>query len=196
MNVPLAAELDPARLASLLGSGISADLVSRMLAVPRLEASCRRLLDRRIGVSAPALPPTAEAALSLDGLALLALAHRAGAVWHAPLILSTIDGTAVRALVAAIGARARATAIRHAALAPPPEQGNALSPVAGQGSPLSAEMIAADGMASLAAWCESQPTGVGRRVMLRLPFSASVSIDDRYRRHAPPIVDALLSEAG
>lgn len=190
--------LDQVQLAAWLGHGMSADLLARMLALPRLEASCSRLLQARLGPwpdppNDPAQPSfAARMALlrDVDGLALLWLVQRAGAVWHASSILKTIEGAAVRSLVNSIGATLRLIAIRHASLAPVHVGGTAATddePSDRDGLALS---IARDGLGCFSAWCDAQPVAVGQRLRLLLPVKEVAA--DPYRMHGPVIVDALL----
>lgn len=191
--------LDQAQLAAWLGHGMSADLLARMLAVPRLEASCSRLLQERLGPwpDAPDDPAqynsfAARTALvrEFDGLALLWLAQQAGAVWNARSILKTIDGTAVRSLVNGIGAKLRLVAICHASLAPASVGGTAATGDEPADPDGLASCIARDGLGCLATWCGAQPVAVGQRLRLLLPGRGVPA--DPYQTHGPAIVDALL----
>lgn len=181
MNGVATAWAHPGRLADWLGHGIDVDLVSRMMAVPRLQARCSLLIDRRLGV----VQASAEQALalSLDGLGVVGLMQQAGAVWHGRAIIRVIDGADVRSLVREIGPGLRMLAIRHAALAPPeiePREAGALP-----------AFIAEDGLRCVIAWCVAQPGPVGRRLLLRLPHVAEP--DATHRAAGPAIVDALLA---
>lgn len=189
----LAPTLDPARVSEWLGHGITADLLGRMLAVPRLDAACQRVLERRLGPLPDAMSPAAAAALTMDGFALLGLAQRAGAVWHARAILRAIDRAAVRALLNVIGPSLRLVAIRHAGLASPPVPAGTGEDADGPPDPARlADAIASDGLACLAAWCAAQPAAISRRLLLRLPCPVSAEAP-RYP-HAPAVIDALLAE--
>jgi len=198
-------DVDPARFACWLGHGVTADLIARMLAVPRLETRCGHLLRERLGPwpdasGAPPCPARASVRAAhvrdLDGLALLWLAQQAGAIWHARSILRVIDGVAVRALVSGIGATLRLVAIRHAALAPADADGTTgveALPVDTLADPeLLARRIAHDGIGCLAAWCDAQPPALGQRVLLGLP--APWLPTDAYRAYGPPILDVLLDD--
>lgn len=187
-----AGTLDPVRFADWLGHGVTPDLLCRVLAVPRLDSACRRLLDRRIGIVPEQLTSATATALTLDGLALLSLAQQAGAVWHGRAILQIIDGAEVRALVDAIGPGLRLAAIRHADLA-----GGIPATGSGIDGPLDparlAGAIASDGAGCLAAWCAAQPLAVGVRLLLRLPpFPAAVGA--AHHAYGPAIIGALLDE--
>lgn len=185
---------DPVRFAEWLDHGVTPDLLGRMLAVPRLAAACRRVMDKRLGPLPASLEATAMVASHMDGLALLGLAQRAGAVWHARAVLRVIDGEAVRALVQVIGPAPRLVAIRHSALAPadPLPEADAV----GDGPPAPARLgvlMAADGLCCLHAWCAAQCSALGERILLRLP-PASVAVTAAHRLHGPAILDALLAE--
>lgn len=199
MTAPHPIDLDPARLGAWLGHGMSANLLARMLAVPRLEAGCNRLLQERLGPwPDPGLNVVSTKRMTLvrqlDGLALLWLAQQAGAVWHARLILRAIDGVAVRDLVTVIGATLRLVAIRHAFLAPEEGRKTIEAEAQAEDEPADphrlAERIAQDGLGCFAAWCDAQPAAVGQRLLLRLPGPGIVPAP--YRTHGPAILDALL----
>lgn len=188
----LIAAFDPERFAEWLGHGLSSEMLGRILAVPRLEAACTRLVERRIGPLTGHEHPAGAVVGGMDGLALLWLAQRAGAVWHACAILRVIDGAAVRALVKQIGPVLRDVAIRHAGLA----AGIAAGRQDGEELADPAELagrIASDGLGCVAAWCDAQPPALGRRVLLAMPCAARA--DARHRAHGPAIVDALLETA-
>ncbi len=183
MSVAATAWAHPQRLAEWLGHGVDAELVARMMGVPRLQARCSALIDRRLGPVQPS--PTQARALSLDGLGVAGLVQQAGAVWHGRTVIRIIDGVEVRSLVAQLGPGLRMLAIRHAALAPQevePKPSRALPAV-----------IADDGLRCVIAWCVAQPGPAGRRLLLRLPHVAEP--DALHRANGPPIVDALLQEA-
>ena len=182
MNDAATAWAHPQRLAEWLGHGVDVDLVGRMMLVPRLQARCGVLINRRLGdvVQASAAQ---NLALSLDGLGVAGLVQQAGAVWHGRAIIRVIDGVEVRSLVSEIGPGLRMLAIRHAALAPPeagPRTGETL-----------AAFIAHDGLCCVIAWCLAQPGAVGRLLLLRLPHVAEP--DAKHRTSGPPILDALLA---
>ncbi len=172
----------PRRLAEWLGHGLDVELVSRMTAVPRLQARCSRLIDRRLGEVVQA-SATQAVALSLDGFGVIGLMQQAGAIWHGRSIIRVIDGADVRSLVGEIGPGLRMLAIRHAALAP--------LEVEPQAAGTLPAFIAEDGLRCVIAWCLAQPGAVGRRLLLRLPQVAEP--DARHRASGPPIVDALLA---
>lgn len=182
MNDAATAWAHPRRLAEWLGHGVDVELVGRMTAVPRLQARCSMLIDRRLGDVVHASPAQALA-LSLDGLGVAGLMQQAGAIWHGRTIIRVIDGAEVRSLVGEVGPGLRMLAIRHAALAPPevePRTGGALP-----------AFIADDGLRCVIAWCLAQPGAVGRRLLLRLPHVAEP--DATHRTSGPSIVDALLA---
>jgi len=129
----------------------------------------------------PVLSSDGAALMALDPDAIEALALRAGAIWHGRAMSQAIGGSAVRALVGAIGVELRQLGLaqgwrRQSARA-------ALDP----------ERIAADlhqdGLACLHAWCLAQPPPLGRRVALRLPSLPEPS--DEHLAIGPGIVVAL-----
>lgn len=97
----------------------------------------------------------------MDRDALRALSLRAGAVRHARAVLRVIDGAALRDLVSAIGADARADALRWHSLDPE-------APQAGDAMPLG-ERVGHAGQRCLHGWCDLQPPAIGARVRLLLP---------------------------
>lgn len=174
----------PQRLADWLGHGVDAELVSRILGVPRLLRRTGRLIGDRLG--SPAGSAMQMRALSLDGFALLGLAQQAGLIWHARTIVRAIDGPDVRALIEMIGAGGRTFAIRHAALAPMD------APVVSV--PALPEAIRANGARCLVAWSDAQQEPVGRRLVLRLSTCDEPST--LHRTDGLRIVETLLgSEA-
>jgi len=149
----------PARVAALLGHGVSEALASRLLASDRLAARVLGVVETRLG-ELPALDSTQARALAMDADAIAELRLRAGAVWCGNAIAAVVGGPAVRELNAAIGEGLRLLALRGRALAQP----------VGIASP---EAIAAAlpgvGAGCLAAWCACQPAPLAARMAMRAP---------------------------
>lgn len=155
----------PARVAALLGHGMSEDLAARLLASSRLAARLDGVLQHRLG-PLPALDAAQARALDLDAPGWALLQRQAGAVWHGNAIAAVVNGDALRELVAEIGEGLRAWALRGRALAQP------------AGAAAVADLAAAipsAGAMCVAAWCAAQPSPVRARVALRLPEELPVA---------------------
>ena len=178
----------PGAIASLLGAGIQAPLVDRMLAKP----STRKRLDVELNARLGTLPSDRTALqdhiLLLDPPKLVTLALQAGAVWHASFIARVYDGASVRALAERIGPEFREAAIAdlasNPALAtlPHPDLDLEKLPAA----------IARDGAACLVAWCECQPRPIGWRILLKLRISSKPTA--HHAQIGSAIVDRLLEK--
>ncbi len=169
------------RIALLLGFGVSPALVTRLVRSPRLQARLAPVVVSRLG--ALAVPDKWQAAaLAMLPDELHDLANRTGAVWHAGAIARIIDGPSRRTLVGALGENTYELALAGIALAQP----------VGYPAPSPAslvEAVAADGAASLAAWCEAQPPSIAARLRLMRP---DVSFDATHAKTGPGIVAWLL----
>src|SRR5258708_1534252 len=111
MTSPAQEWVDPDRFAQWIGCGVPVELVTRMLANQRLKSRCGDFIRGRLGSASPSA--IQAAALLLDDANLTALTHRIGAVWYAERITGLIDGSAVRDLIAKVGAELRLFAIRN-----------------------------------------------------------------------------------
>ena len=176
---------NPAAMASLLGHGIPAGLVERMMAAP----SSRTRLDGELRGRLGTLPDDVTAAQShlllLDPAGLVHLALRAGAIWHAGAIARVHDGATVRALVERIGPEFREVAL--ADLADHPRVAAAEpSGIGLDGMPVA---IARDGTACLIAWCEGQPRAIGWRVLMRLRMTGQPT--SQHAELGPSIVERM-----
>ena len=162
----------PERLAAVLGPGVPAAVVARLVQSPRLQTRLTALMVSRLGELGPVTPSQAKA-LALMPDALVALSRRAGAVWHAGALARTIDGPGRRSLAAAIGEDDYGTALAGLFLAPPAE-------VLHHPSVDLIGMIATDGAACLAAWCGKQPATVAGRLNLSRPDAQAGAAHDRF----------------
>lgn len=171
---------DEASLSEWLG-GVPREAIRRLAGSGRFARRLEAIVEDRLGPMPVVLPADCAAVLALDGDALQELALRAGAVWHGRAISQAISGSAVRSLIAAIGAELRQLGL---------EQGWRRQ---GISAPFNPEQIASDlqqdGQACLHAWCRGQPPSVGRRVALRLPPLPEP--DDEHLAIGPGIIAAL-----
>ena len=181
----------PAAMASLLGHGIPAGLVERMLTVPHIRARLDAELRERLGELPAELTPAQAGVASLDQTGLLHLTLRSGAVWHAATIARAHDGATVRALVERIGPEFREAALADLAGHPRAAAAGAVDP----GLDDMPTAIARDGTACMVSWCEAQPRAVGWRILLRLRTGGRPS--PRHAEFGPAIVERLAaSDAG
>lgn len=160
----LVLDAKPAQLAALLGATVPPALVEDMVRSPRLRARLAGLLPARLG-DVGAIDSVQGALLAMNRDALLSLALRAGAVWHAAAIKRIVEGAAIRTLVERIGEAQRRVALAGAALAPEAE-------LAAPSPDAIADAVPTDGAACLAAWCEAQPWPVAIRLRLLRPEAA------------------------
>ncbi len=188
---------EPALAAPLIAPGLSADTARRLLVSPRLAGRASRLLADRLGWGdAAALEPADLALASASGAALQAVALCAGAVWHVRRLRSLVLGTDIALLVTRLGEATRATALRHAALAP--EAGGDSS--ATDDAAALADDVERDGMRCVAAWIDALPDWAAARMRLKWqggsesPVDAQ-GLDAEARGAAVRIVRALAAEA-
>lgn len=167
------------RVAALIGYGVSPALVARLVRLPRIEAKLAALLTTRWGPLGP-LDPGRSAILAMGDDDLLALASRAGVVWHAGAIARVIDGPSRQELVDRLGPGDYDLALAGLHLA------RSVEAPAGAVSP---EAIAADGSACLAAWCDAQPPAIADRLRLIRPAASPAAV---HHATGPAIVAWLL----
>lgn len=166
------------RVAALIGHGVSPGLVARLVRLPRIEAKLAALLTTRWGSLGP-LDHGQSAVLAMGDDDLGALASRAGVVWHAGAIARVIDGASRQDLVERLGPGGYELAMAGLRLARPVETDAVASP----------DMIAADGSACLAAWCDAQPPAIADRLRLIRPAASPASV---HHASGPAIVAWLL----
>jgi len=161
-------EIRPERLAGHVAPGLPAAVAARLLASPRLGARARALAERvaaAAGDALAALPP-AEAALARAALThagregLARAAVLAGAAWNAPRVRALLRAADVAAFAEAFGRDARAAALAHGDLAPPP---------AADHLPLH-EAVLADGAILLLGWRDALPAPVPDALALTWPL--------------------------
>lgn len=159
----------PTAMASLLGHGISAALIERMLSQPHLRERLDLALSERLGPLPAEMTDAQITIMALNTAGLTRLALRAGAAWHAHQIAKVYDGQGVRTLVERIGPEFRDVAL--ADLAARDDRLSEPRPVEVAAADLPGA-IARDGTACLVAWSECQPRPVGWRVLLRTRITA------------------------
>jgi hypothetical protein len=171
------------RLASVLGYGVSADLVGRLAQSSRLRMRLTSLIASRMGKIGE-LDREQARILAMSPDQLTDLSMRAGAVWHAAAILRIVDGVSRRILVARLGEKNYQLGLAFRSLQPP---GTTLDRAPGE----IAQAVPADGAACLAAWCESQPPAVAGRLRLTRP---AASPEPAHLTWGPPIIAGLLGD--
>ncbi len=180
-DLPLLRAAPHDRIAALVGHGVSAALVSRVVRSPRLEARLASLVAARLG-RLDDVDRSGAAVLAMTPDAWHDLARSAGAVWHGDAIARVIDGPSHQALVTGLGQSgyARALAGRHLTQVTSP---------ADCSLELLLQAVAADGAACFAAWCDAQPPALAGRLRLVRPAAA---VDAVHRTSGPTIVAWLL----
>ncbi len=148
-----------ARLAAMVGHGMSAPLAERLLSSPRFAARLQSAMEARLG-PLPQLDQAQARVLGMDEASLLLLVRQAGAIYNARSIAAIVDGPAVRQLINLISPELRVLALRallfsQSDATTSPEAIAASIPIAGAGC--------------LAAWREVQPASVAARLALPVP---------------------------
>jgi hypothetical protein len=168
------------RIAALLGHGVSATLVARLVSAPRLQIRLAAMISAQLG-EIEGLDEDQASVLAMTPEAIADLSTRAGLVWHAGSVARVIDAVSRRALVAALGENNYVLALDGIAMAAPAT----LAP-----SPKTIEdAIRVDGPACLTAWCETQPPGIASRLALLLPPASTTSA---HKAAGPAIVAWVL----
>jgi hypothetical protein len=173
----------PGGIASMLGCGVSAPLVSWIAQSPRFRARMAGVVAARLNEVGSVSREQAKV-LAMQPDELIDLANRAGSVWHAGSIVRIIDGPSRRLLVELLGETNHASALANAGLQPP---GLAVD----RRSEEIAKAVPVDGVACLAAWCEAQPMAVSTRLRLIRPAASPEHIHATW---GPPIIARLLAD--
>lgn len=169
------------RIAALVGHGVSAALVGRMVRSARLEARLSSLVAARLGPLGD-VDAGGAAVLAMTADERLDLAGRAGAVWHGAAIARVIDTPSHQALVTGLGGDGYGAALagRHLAQVTAfPD----LSPEA------ILRAVARDGIACFAAWCDTRSPALADRLRLVGPAAPAEAV---HRASGPAIVAWLL----
>ncbi len=171
------------RLASVLGCGVSAALVDRLVQSPRFRTRLTGLVSSRLGdIGAVSREQARVLAMRPDELTDLSI--RAGVVWHAGAIVRIIDGVSRRSLVALLGDKNYELALACLSLQ---AQGITLE----RGPEDIAKAVPVDGAACLAAWCESQRREISGRLRLTRPVASAGPLHEAW---GPQIVARLLAD--
>ena len=188
-----ARQAHPERLRALMPPSLPDTAIDRMRATPRLQ----RLLNAKLAAAGalnqgrPGPSGSAEwegRLIRLDQPETAAVVLLAGAVWHAGTLKTMVMRETLRQVLAAIGRRAHAFALRHAELTPV-----AASAVPPAGLRMAAER---DGTRCLAAWADGLPPGSAGRLRLKLSprHLDGYSPTEIDRPHAGPIVERCAQE--
>lgn len=190
-----------ARLAERLAPGLAAATAARLLASPRLGARALRWAAEGAedAVHALGFDDRLLAESGPDGLR--RVASLAGAIWNAGRVRGLILARDLQNFLDLYGPEARALALRHAALAPPPGAASGAGAEAGSdaetdtsGLPLT-EAVAADGRACLSAWLDALPPTAAAAVRLYLPPDDEGRPGPAHREHGPRILRAAAGAA-
>lgn len=180
-DVPLLRSAPHDRVAALVGHGVSAALVGRVVRSPRLEARLASLVAARLGPLG-VVDRGGAAVLAMTSDEQLQLAGSAGAVWHGDAIARIIDGPSHQTLLTGLGQHRYGAALAGRHLAP------VKNPV-DRSPELLLQAVAADGAACFAAWCDAQPAALAGRLRLVHP---EASVEAAHRTFGPTIVTWLL----
>lgn len=183
-ELPLAA-LDPDRVAAALGLSLTEELRERLLATPRLAPRVARLVAaRRLLGSWETAPfkPAERRLMQLDHQAFRRLGLAAGAVWHADALRATIMAKPRTILLDGLGEEIYALAIAHPDLAVDLDENHSAETLL--------EAIAEDGLACLAAWCDTLDPAAGAWFHMKLPADMTAP-RPLHRAHGPALVDCV-----
>jgi hypothetical protein len=173
----------PDRLASVLGYGVSADLLNRLVRSPRFRDRVVSLVASHLGDVGP-LSREQTKILAMRPDELIDLSNRAGSVWHVGSIVRAIDGASRRLLVSLLGTKNYELALACIDLQP---RGIALDLMPED----IAKVVPIDGAACLAAWCEGQSCAVSSRLRLARPVASPELIHETW---GPQIIARLLAD--
>ena len=157
--------IEPSRLAVCFDGMVDPELCGRLRSSPRLEERLSGLVQSRYGL---ARTIAAEDVSDIDRSIALAwseqlmeLVRRAGAIYWANSIASTVRAADAAALDAALGETLCLVALANRDLSGPMQP---LAPYDQLG-----RRVMEDGFRCLGGWCKAQSPGVGLRVRLKLP---------------------------
>jgi hypothetical protein len=171
------------RLASVLGYGVSANLLDQLIGTPRFRDRVVGLVELYLG-DVGVLGREQMKILAMQPDDLIDLANRAGSVWHAGSIARAIDAESRRLLVSLLGTKNYDLALASINLQPP---GLALDVVPED----VAKAVPIDGAACVAAWCERQASAVSTRLRLVRPVA---SPELSHETWGPQIIARLLAD--
>jgi len=157
--------IEPSRLAVCFDGMVSVELCARLKTSLRLEERLSGLVHSRYGL---ARASAAEDLSDVDRLIALAspdqlveLVRRAGAIYWANCIATTIRAADAAAFDAALGEARCKIALANRDLSGPMQT---IAPHDQLGM-----RVIGDGLRCVGAWCKAQNAGVGQRVRLKLP---------------------------
>ena len=157
--------IEPSRLAVCFDGMVSPQLCARLQTSLRIEERLSGLVHSRYGLAgAVAVENVSDIDRSIalaSSEQLAELVRRAGAIYWANGIATTVRAADAAAFDAALGETLCVVALANRDLSGPIQP---LTPYDQLGA-----RVTADGLRCLGAWCKAQPPGVGQRVRLKLP---------------------------
>jgi hypothetical protein len=172
--------MDSARFDGCFDNELGTALCDRLKVTARLQERLASVITAKYGlmptVDASALDEIDRAIVLLPAPSLTGVARRSGVIYWASAIANVILAPQVDALHRQIGEELCNFGLAHRDLAGPEAALESFDDVA--------ERIVTDGWRCFAAWCRSLPTGLGARVLIKLPATAALDAVP-----APPFVE-------
>jgi hypothetical protein len=168
--------IEPSRLAVCFDGMVAPELCARLKASHRLEGRLSGLVHSRYGL-APAIAveevSDTDRSIALASSELLAeIVRRAGAIYWANSIATTIRAADAAAFNAALGEPLCVLALANRDLSGPMQSLTSYDQLSTR--------VTEDGLRCLGAWCKAQTPGVGLRVRLKL--APNPALDDAVKR--------------
>jgi hypothetical protein len=164
--------IEPSRLAVCFDGMVDAELCARLQTSPRIEERLSGLVHSRYALSRTVadedMSDTDRSIALASSEQLAGLARRAGAIYWANSIASTVRAADAAALDAALGEALCLVALANRDLSGPMQP---LAPYDQLG-----RRVMEDGFRCLGGWCKAQSPGVGPRVRLKL--APNPALDD------------------
>jgi len=164
--------IEPSRLAVCFDGMVDAELCARLQTSPRIEERLSGLVHSRYALSRTVadedMSDTDRSIALASSEQLAGLARRAGAIYWANSIASTVRAADAAALDAALGEALCLVALANRDLSGPMQP---LAPYDELG-----RRVMEDGFRCLGGWCKAQSPGVGPRVRLKL--APNPALDD------------------
>jgi len=155
----------PSRLAVCFDGMVDPELCARLMTSRRLEERLSGLVQSCYGlarsIAAEDVSDTDRSIALASSEQLVELARRAGAIYWANSIASTVRAADAAALDDALGEALCLVALANRDLSGPMQPLTPYDQLGGR--------VMEDGFRCLGAWCKAQSTGVGLRVRLKLP---------------------------
>lgn len=168
--------IEPSRLAQCFDGMVDPELCARLKGSLRIEQQLSALVNSCFGlaraIAAEEMSDTDRAIALASSEQLAELARRAGAIYWADSIATTVRAADAAAFDAALGEARCVVALANRDLSGPMQP---LTPYDQLGA-----RVMEDGLRCLGAWCTAQAAGVGLRVRLKL--APHPALDDAVKR--------------